>query len=96
MLIRPGINKHIYYVWESRWGGEDIKLYPKMHYAIEYNIQLQNGTISSDSNLWMGFIRTAAPLRRFEMTHTDWLDTKPIKSLTKPNDRSSIRNDEDL
>ena len=96
ITLNEGINKNVYYVWESRFSHKGDALYPKMHYAIEYSIIITDSAVDPRSNLWMGFIRTAQPLRRFEINHRDWLSTEPIKALTRPNDSSSTRNDSDL
>ncbi len=96
ITLRNGLNTNVYYVWESRISKQGDALYPKMHYAIEYSVIISNETIDPRSNLWMGFIRTAQPLRRFEIDHREWLNTEPIPALTRPNDSSSARNDSDL
>lgn len=75
-----GESSGVVYMWEGL-----NRPQPMLHYAIQYEIDVVDGKIAAESDIWMGAIRVTDPVARFEVTYDRWWSGEPIPELPGPN-----------
>jgi hypothetical protein len=56
----------------------------RMHYAIQYDIHVQDGRIDEQSDLWMGALYRTRKVLQWRLPLNEWFSHEPIPELPKP------------
>ena len=80
-------NRHrgVVYLCEDRIQ-QDLVIGGRFHYAIEYDLQIENGIVGEESDLFMGSTYSGRNFTRYRITDEQWLSRKPIpeKPMIEP------------
>ncbi len=75
------------YVYQGKLDGKRIT--GKIHYGIEYDLQINGGVISSESHIWMGSIYNLAGQLLIPADNRivlgEWFDFRPIPEIEGKN-----------
>jgi len=71
----------VVYLCEERYGGAKIRG-GRFHYAIEYDLHLEDGVLLSESNMWMGATYQGRNFGSLQISDEEWLSMNPIPEKT--------------
>jgi len=70
--------KGIIYLCEKRKSNDGSLIGGRFHYAFQFNLKINKGTLTPESDLWMGPLYRKRSLRIWEIPEEEWLSHKPI------------------
>ncbi len=76
------------YLYTGRIHDDTVRGEP--HYGIVYDLQLEDGKLAPESDVWMssfGNATVAAPLHPDKIPFSEWFDYRPIPPITGENSR---------
>ena len=82
---RDGYLEGIVYHCEKRFGDDDVQIGSRFHYAFQFELQIADGKIGDQSDLWMGSTYRNRSLRIWEIPQHEWLSTEPIPVIDGAN-----------
>ena len=71
----------VVYICEERYGVKKQILGGRFHYAIEYDLYVEDGKIRQPSDLWMGATFEGRQFEEAGITPDEWLSLKPLPEL---------------
>lgn len=77
------------YYYQAHWWSQakDTRGGSRYHYAIQYDLHLEDGALAADSNLWMGYLYRTRKFPAWKVPFDEWFswDPEKIPVLTEPN-----------
>lgn len=61
-------------------GGQEM-IGSRFHYAIQYDLRLEDGVVTPESDLWMGSLYRTHKVDLAQLPHTEWFSHEPIPTL---------------